>query len=138
MRTSMRGMTLIELMIVIVILSIVTTWGYSSYRDTVVKSRRAEGLGELLALADRLERYYSDRGTYIGATLGTSTTAVYALNSERGYYQFSLDSLSTIAYSISAAPQGKQADDTRCGTFTMGSDGTKTVSGTLNDNECWK
>jgi type IV pilus assembly protein PilE len=138
MRTSMRGMTLIELMIVIVILSIVTTWGYSSYRDTVMKSRRSEGLGELLALADRLERFYSDRGTYIGATLGTSTTAVYALTSERGNYQFSLNSLSTIAFSISAAPQGKQANDTRCGTFTLTSGGTKTVSGSLDDNKCWK
>ena len=138
MHRSMRGMTLIELMIVIVILSIVTTWGYSSYRDTVMKSRRSEGLGELLALADRLERYYSDRGTYIGATLGTSASAVHALSSEHGNYQFSLDSLSAVAFSISAAPQGKQADDTRCGTFTLTSGGTKTVSGSLDDNKCWK
>ena len=138
MRTSMRGMTLIELMIVIVILSIVTTWGYSSYRDTVMKSRRSEGLGELLALADKLERFYSDRGTYIGATLGTSASAVHALSSERGYYQFSLNSLSAVAFSISAAPQGTQADDTKCGTFTLTSGGTKTVSGSLADNKCWK
>jgi type IV pilus assembly protein PilE len=131
-------MTLIELMIVIVILSIITTWGYSSYRDTVMKSRRSEGLGELLALADRLERYYSDRGTYIGATLGTSATAVHALSSERGHYQFSLNSLSTLAFSISAAPQGTQAEDTKCGTFTLTSGGTKTVSGSLDDNKCWK
>jgi type IV pilus assembly protein PilE len=133
----MRGMTLIELMIVIVILSIVTTWGYSSYRDTVMKSRRAEGVGELLALADRLERYYSDRGTYIGATLGTGASAVHALTSEHGNYQFSLTP-SALAFSISAAPQGKQADDTKCGTFTLTSGGTKTVSGSLDDNKCWK
>jgi len=138
MRTSMRGMTLIELMIVIVILSIITTWGYSSYRDTVMKSRRSEGMGELLALADKLERFYSDRGTYIGATLGTSASAVHSLTSEHGNYQFSLNSLSAVAFTISAAPQGAQADDTRCGTFTLTSGGTKTVSGSLDDNDCWK
>ena len=49
-----RGFSLIELMIVVAILSIVVAWGYGSYRDTVIKSRRAEGLGELLMIADNL------------------------------------------------------------------------------------
>ena len=70
MHRTNRGFSLIELMIVVAILAIVVSWGYSSYRDTVMKSHRAEGMGELLMIADRMERYFSNRGTYVGATPG--------------------------------------------------------------------
>ena len=57
MKKSVRGMTLIELMIVVAILGIITAIGYPSYLDYVKKTRRAEGMGELLELADRMERH---------------------------------------------------------------------------------
>ncbi len=133
-----RGFSLIELMIVVAILAIVVTWGYSSYRDTVLKSRRAEGLGELLILADEMERFYSSQGTYIGATLGTSANSVHALNSESGYYGFTITAQTAVQFTIAAAPQGGQADDTKCGTFTFTSLGVKSSSGSLPNNKCWQ
>ena len=56
MNKSNRGFTLIELLIVVAILAILAVYGYSSYRDTVLKAHRAEGIGELLSIADTLER----------------------------------------------------------------------------------
>jgi type IV pilus assembly protein PilE len=50
------GFTLIELMIVLAVLSIIVAIGYPSYQEHVKKSRRAEGMGQLLELADRMER----------------------------------------------------------------------------------
>lgn len=132
------GFSLIELMIVVSILAIVVAWGYSSYRDTVLKSRRAEGLGELLVLADEMERFYSSQGTYIGATLGTSASSVHALNSENGYYGFGITSATAVQFTITAAPQGGQADDGKCGTFTLTSLGVKSTDGSLPTNKCWK
>ena len=137
MNNSNRGFSLLELMIVVAILAIVTTWGYSSYRDTVLKSHRAEGIGELLIIADNMERYFSNRGTYAGASLGTAANDVHALTSENGYYNFSITSATAVAFTVTATPQGGQADDTRCGTYTYDSSGTKTASGSLPDNKCW-
>ena len=136
MNKSNRGFTLIELMIVVAILAILATWGYSSYRDTILKSHRSEGLGELLAIADKLERYYADQGTYVGATVGSAANAVHALSSENGYYNFAITSANAIQFTITAAPQGGQTDDTKCGTFTLTSQGARTASGTLPD-KCW-
>ena len=131
-----RGFSLIELMIVVAILSIVVAWGYGSYRDTVIKSRRAEGLGELLMIADNLERHYSDRGTYADANLGNSANAVHASSSKHGYYNFSIIKASAIQFTITATPQRGQADDSRCGTFTLDSFGTRQASGSHRE-DCW-
>ena len=131
-----RGFSLVELMIVVAILSIVTAWGYGSYRDTVIKSRRSEGLGELLMIADKLERYYADQGTYAGAQLGNTANTVHASSSKNGYYNFSITTASAIQFTITATPQGGQADDSNCGAFTLDSLGSRTASGSHGEG-CW-
>jgi type IV pilus assembly protein PilE len=136
MNKSNRGFTLIELMIVVAILAILATWGYSSYRDTILKSHRSEGLGELLTIADKLERYYADQRTYVGATVGSAANAVHPASSENGYYTFSITSATAVQFTLTAAPQGGQTDDTKCGTFTLTSQGARTASGTDAD-KCW-
>jgi len=142
MNKFMRGFTLIELMIVIAILAIAIAIGYPSYRDQVIKSRRSEGMGELLELADRLERYYSDQGTYATATLGDGSldTDVHKDKTKDGYYNLAITAQDAIAYTITAAPTSKgNQDDDKCGTFTYVSDGTRTVSGSIGEDACnWK
>ena len=54
MKKTARGMTLIELIIVVAILGIIAAIGYPSYLEHVKKTRRAECMGELLELADRM------------------------------------------------------------------------------------
>ena len=138
MNKCMRGFTLIELMIVLVILSIIITFAYPTYRNHVIKAHRAEGMGELLDLADRLERFYSDQGTYAGATLGSATTDLRPVATENSMYNLAITAQNTISFTVTATPQGTQADDTKCGTFTLTSLGGKSTSGTLPDKKCWK
>jgi len=135
----MRGFTLIELMIVVALIGIIVAFGYPSYRDQVIKSRRAEGMGELLELADRLERYYSDKGTYVGATLGNANTDIYPSVTKKQNYALAIDGSKTddIKFSITATPQGNQTAD-KCGTFILNSDGTKSITGSVDVDECWK
>jgi type IV pilus assembly protein PilE len=142
MKTSARGMTLIELMIVVAVLGIIAAIGYPSYLDHVKKTRRAEGMGELLELADRMERHYSDTGTYDQAD-GTDMTAatIYRSTTENGYYTLSIAAgTNNIQFTASAAPTSKGQQNTdKCGTFTINSLGTKSVSGPLSADDCnWR
>jgi type IV pilus assembly protein PilE len=137
MNKMMRGFSLIEAMVVVGILGIIVAFGYPSYRDQVMKSRRAEGMGALLELADRLERYYSDKGTYAGVT----AKDVFRDTTEKGNYKLTIDpdptKTNNVQFVVYATPQNSQTKD-KCGKFTLTSQGTKTVSGPLSSDECWK
>jgi type IV pilus assembly protein PilE len=121
-------------MIVVAILAIAIALGYPSYREQVMKARRAEGMGELLELADRMERLYSNTGSYESASLGTADTDVYRATTEKGNYTLGITTANTTVFTITAAPNGKQADD-KCGTFTLTSNGQKSAGGGA---DCWK
>ena len=137
MNKFVRGFTLIELMIVVAIIAIIVALGYPSYREHVKKTRRAEGMGQLLELADIMERYYSDQGTYAGAT----AAGVYTATTDRGYYTLSVDGgADNVQYTIRAAPTSKGDQDTdKCGTFVLNSLGEKSLAGSsLSLDKCWK
>ena len=142
MKKSLRGMTLIELMIVVAILGIIVAIGYPSYLNHVKKTRRAEGMGELLELADRMERHYSDTGTY-DQTNGNDMTAatIYRTTTQNGYYTLSIAAgTNNVQFTASAAPTNKGQQNTdKCGTFTINSLGTKSVSGPYSADDCnWR
>ena len=133
-----RGFTLMELMIVVAIVGIIAAIGYPSYRDQVIKSRRADGMSALLQLADRLERHYSDVGTYKQAN-GSNTTVDDVFPSfASDYYTLTIDAQDNIGFTVSSAPKDTQLKD-KCGTFTLNSQGVKTISGgSLPLDDCWK
>ena len=138
-RNRQHGFTLIEVMIVVAILGIIVAIGYPAYTDQVRKSRRAEGMGELLELADRMERFYSDQGTYVGASLGSAATNIYPTTSAKGYYTLSIASQTATDFSVSVTPTSKGGQNKdKCGTFTMTGQGVKTVSNSAYLAECWK
>ena len=128
------GFTLIELMIVLAVLSIIVAIGYPSYQEHVKKSRRAEGMGQLLELADRMERAYSDRGTY-----PTNISEVYVATTDGGFYTLSIVTANNVSFTVSASPTslGKQDTD-KCKTFTLTSLGKKSISGSVPNSQCWK
>jgi type IV pilus assembly protein PilE len=97
-------------------------------------------MGELLELADRLERYYADQGTYAGATLGAAESDIYPTTTEGGYYTLSITAQDNIAFSLQADPvAGRSQAKDKCGTFTITSLGIKGVSGeSLAVKDCWK
>jgi len=131
-----RGFTLIELMIVLAVLAIVVAVGYPSYMEHVKKSRRAEGMGQLLELADRMERAYSDQGFY--PPKGT-VSEVYVATTDGGFYTLSIVTANNVSFTVSAAPTslGRQNTD-KCKTFTLTSLGQKSVTDSSMYDQCWK
>ena len=136
-----KGFTLIEVMMVVLIVSILAMIAYPSYQQYVTRARRSDGQHALLDLAARMERYYSQQNTYVGATLGAGANSdVLAGNqSPEGWYILSIQAQSAGAYTLLATPQGAQATtDTQCVNLSINSIGQKGFSGaTGNLQQCW-
>lgn len=132
-----RGFTLFEVVIVGVIVGILAAIALPSYFSSIQKSRRTDAKSALVGAAGQMERYFTERGTYATATLGTASTDVYPAASENGYYNLSLTNLTATTYTVGAAPTGAQADDP-CGTFTYTNQGVKGVTGSSKPvSDCW-
>lgn len=129
MRRLNQGFTLIELMIVVVIVGILAAIAYPSYTSYVEKARRADGKSALLDAAQRLERCHTQTNTYVGC--------VFPAVSPDAFYAVAATAQTAMAFTLTATPQGAQAGDTRCGTYTLTSTGVRTASGTLTDAQCW-
>ena len=138
MNRMMRGFTLIEAMIVVAIIGIIVAFGYPSYRDQVMKSRRADGMSGLLELADRLERHYSDVGTYTKSDGSDIAVADVFPGFSSDYYTLTIDAQDNLNFTVSATRKGTQSKD-KCGTFTLTSQGEKRISlNSLPIEDCWK
>jgi type IV pilus assembly protein PilE len=128
-----RGFTLTELMIVLVVIAILAALAYPTYQDQMRKTRRAEAKTALTTLSARMEGYYADQGTYVGAT---PAALLGSAQSENGHYTLTINPLTANAYTLNAAPTagGAQVGDP-CGTLTLTSLGVKGKTGAATG--CW-
>lgn len=142
MARSARGFTLIELMVVVAIVGILLAIAVPSYREHLVKTRRAEGQALIAEVAARLERCYTRFNAYNHA----ACTPVVAATSEGGWYAVAApgagaaDSLvAANTFTLRALPQRAQAtDDTRCGTLSLTSTNVRGQTGTPPAGyDCW-
>jgi type IV pilus assembly protein PilE len=131
------GFTLIELMIVVAVVALLARIAYPAYMDSVRKARRSDARIALVNASQALERYNTEKNTYVGATFGPGASDVYKAQSENGYYTLSAGVPTLNAYTLTATPAGGQAVD-KCGSFTLTQAGVRDVSGgTLTKEECW-
>lgn len=131
------GFTLIEVMIAVAIVGILASVAYSSYQDSVTRSRRAEGKAVIMDLANRMERYFIDNNSYTGATIA-NVRGGNAM-SENGWYQLSISAVAATTYTIQAAPQNSQATkDATCGSLILNQANSRTISGAGNAQDCWR
>lgn len=61
-----QGFTLIELLIVVVIVAILATIAYPSYQNYIRQTRLAAVRTQMLHNAQQLERYYTQKSTFVG------------------------------------------------------------------------
>ena len=139
MRNKQRGVTLMELLTVLVIIGILSAIAIPSYRQYTLRANRAEAKTNLLFYAGALERCYTRFSSYSynsNATLGCSVLAA-ATNSENGLYQINTDVRTDTTYTLTATPRGAQANDTGCGTLKLDQLNNRTITGTKTVADCW-
>ena len=134
-----KGLTLIELMVVVAVLAILSAVAYPLYTNQVQKSRRADAKTALQTIALAQERFFTINGEYAG-TLSTLQVSpeIQGGASNEGYYTITLNLQGTDneQFTVTAAAAGPQADDTDCDEFTIDHRGVKTATDGSSTN-CW-
>ena len=134
--TYARGLTLIELLIVMAVVGILAVMAYPSYTESVRRSRRSDAVIRLMEVAQTLERCYTQfSGVYDHMDCPIQSTV--ELTSSQGFYKI-VPAVTATTYRLTATPivGGPQATDAKCIAFTLTNTGVKTAVGDLGD-ACW-
>ena len=136
------GVTLVELLIVVVVVAILASIAVPSYRSYVLRTNRVEAKTALLNLAAAQERFYLQNNTYAAnPALATAPPDGLGLRgtTESGHYAIVIGAASTTAFSATATAAGAQAADDACATFTINALGVKgaTDGGGSASTACW-
>lgn len=118
MRTIHRGVTLVELMVVIVIIAVLAGIAYPSYQDSVISGRRTATMGDLQSFAQAMERHFTANDTYLGAAAGGADTGAPGIfpteapvDSGTKFYDLTINAATATTYTLRATPKGAQAGD---------------------------
>lgn len=140
----MTGVTLLELMAVVMVIGILTVVAVPSYRQYAIRAQRTDAKSSLLRLATNQERFHLANRTYgtvlqlqnanlLGGTAGNAF-------SERGAYRITVPAANATTYTATATPvTGGAFDmtgDAQCTTFSITAQGLRTATGTAAAN-CW-
>lgn len=140
MKQRVRGVTLIELMVIVAVLAVIASIAVPSYRGYLRRAQRADATAALLQVRQAQEKFFLQNGQYADddllddakpGGLGLSTA------SEHGHYTVALDRLTNTTYVVTATAAGGQAEDSACTTFTINELGVR-GSSPNGITTCWK
>ena len=127
----MKGITLIELVIVMAVIGILLAMAIPGYSSYMLRVHRSEGIRMLLQASMCQERIYAGRGRY--------DTSQCRPASEYQRYQITYTSADTRerSYVAMATPQGAQLDDP-CGSLSLDQNGVRSISANnISVVKCW-
>ena len=130
-----RGITLIELVIVIAIIAVLSSVAYPLYQNQIQRARRADGKASLMDAAQRMERCYSRLGRYDHPNCDVTLP----FDSPETFYSVSaVGDINRATFTLAATPQNLQVHDEECGVLRLSSRGEQGSQDQDTDvNDCW-
>jgi len=129
---NIKAVTLVELLVVMIILSLLAILIYPSFIDHVIKSRRSEALTNLIKIQAAYEEYYAQNGQYPDSNTLPPLESIPST----AYYNFtSANTDGTFVITATATSNGNQDTDNESGVdcYTITIDNT----GIQSPVECW-
>ncbi len=143
------GMSLLELLIVLTIISIIASIGYPNYITFKLETRRAEAKSTLVNMQSNIQRYLMETNV-AGLTAGNLSTLYNTLpiciannavqNCALNTHDYSINvTVTTPTYTITATTNGTQATDLMCKTMTIDNYGNTSSKNSSNTSStgCW-
>lgn len=143
-----RGVTIVELFIVVAIVAIIASIALPSYKESMQKTRRAEAVAAIATVQQAQERFRNTSSTYATTLASLPPSGIPAATKPNGYYQLSLANVTSSNYTVVAtATSGKaQAQDSKCvklyvkvegGILKYGSENSGGTANETEGNPCW-
>ncbi|MGB5739464.1 MAG: type IV pilin protein [Woeseia sp.] len=129
-----RGVTLMEVLIVVVIVGILTAIAYPNYQQYVARAKRTEAKAALLQIATNQERHYLQNNSYTTdmRNLGFSTAGNHPTDS--GAYIVNVDAADANDFSATATYQLGGDEAGKCLTFSIDGRGARESA---PQTDCW-
>ncbi|MEX0824265.1 MAG: type IV pilin protein [Woeseia sp.] len=134
MRKYVQGITLLELMIVVVIIGIMATIAYPNYRDYAARAKRNEARAALLQIATNQERHYLQNNTYTADMTDLGFGAASNVVTDTGSYRINVDAASANDFTATATYLNADNEAGKCATFQIDGRGAKTSA---PETDCW-
>ena len=141
-RARMRGVTLLELMAVVVIIGILGTLAVNSYRGYLLRTNRTEARMALLQVQANQEKFFLQNNRYASSAAEianppthpeTPGLGIFA-TTPGGHYTIAVDADDTTYTATATAIGGQTKDAAACLTLSIDETGNREPTG----NECWR
>jgi type IV pilus assembly protein PilE len=137
-----RGVSLLELMIVVLIVGVLASLATASYRKYSMRANRTDASTTLLQLQVAQEKFFLQNNTYATsvATAVAAPPAGLGMNltaggvTPGGWYVITIASTGPTQYTVTATATGTQTSDTGCLVYTINQQGTRTPT---DASGCW-
>ena len=127
------GFTLIELMIVVGIVAILASIALPSYNDYITRGRITDAISGLSDMRVKLEQYFQDKRTYVGAC---ASATVAPLPASTNSFDFSC-TLAANSYTVTATGKASMFGFV----YTVNEVGTRATTGVpagwTTSTSCW-
>lgn len=130
-----NGFSLIELMIAVVIVGILMAVGLPSYKRYTQQSKVSEGISALATHKAKMEQFFQDNRTYVGAC---AAGEIAAPPSNLKYFTIGCTSLTDQGYTVTATGR----DEVQGFVYTVNQSNRKSstfpsTSGWVSNSNCW-
>jgi type IV pilus assembly protein PilE len=131
---TMRGITLIELMIVVVIIGFMAVIAYPNYREFAARAKRNEAKAALLQIATNQERFYLQNNTYTCDMTRLGFSAAAGFVTESRTYTVDVTACNADNFTAQAVYNNADAEAGKCGSFQINGRNVKTSA---PYTDCW-